>query len=105
MVFKIIWTPTALNSYLEIMDFLETSWTQKEVNTFAKTVDERIKLLKSFSRTGSPFGTKHRKLRKTLVHEHVQLYYRILPAAQHILLVIFWDTRRNPRKLKKFIKK
>jgi plasmid stabilization system protein ParE len=104
MVFKIIWTPTALNSYLEIMYFLEKNWTAKEINTLARNVDDKIKLLKTFSRIGSPFN-KRKNLRKTLVHDHIQLYYKIAHTEQQIILIQFWDTKRNPKKLKRKISK
>lgn len=104
MVYKIVWTPDALDSYLEIMNSLQIAWTEKEINSFANNLDERIRLLTTFSRIGSPFNKK-RKLRKTLVHSTIQLYYKIDITLGQIILLLFWDTRQNPNKLKKLSKK
>ena len=52
MVYKIIWTPDALDSYLEIMNSLKIVWTEKEINTFAKNVNQRIRLLTTFQELG-----------------------------------------------------
>ena len=52
MVYKIVWTPDALDSYLEIMNSLQIVWTEKEINTFAKNVNQRIRLLTTFQELG-----------------------------------------------------
>ncbi len=100
MVYKIAWTPEALQTYLQIINYLEQKWTEREIKNFAQSVEDKIELLKSFSGIGSLFDKK-RKLRKTLVHKHVQLYYRIRPVKKQIELVSFWNTYQNPDKLKK----
>lgn len=100
MVCKIVWTPEALQTYLQIINYLEQKWTEREIKNFAQSVEDKIELLKSFSGIGSLFDKK-RKLRKTLVHKHVQLYYRIRPVKKQIELVNFWNTYQNPDKLRK----
>lgn len=39
MVFKIVWTPIGLETYLQVVDYLEKEWSEKEVNNFAKLVE------------------------------------------------------------------
>ena len=98
MGYKITWTPEALQTYLQIIKYLEQEWTEREIKNFAQNIEDKIQLLKSFSGLGSPFDKK-RKLRKTLVHKHVQLYYRIRPVKKQIELVSFWNTYQNPNTL------
>ncbi len=91
-----------MQTYLQIINYLEQNWTEQEIKNFTKSVEDKIELLKSFSGIGSLFDKK-RKLRKTLVHKYVQLYYRIRPVKKQIELVSFWNTYQNPTKLGKLI--
>lgn len=99
MVYKVVWTPEALQTYLQVISYLENKWTEREVKNFARGVEDKINLLKKFSGIGSPFDKK-RRLRKTLVHKHVQLYYRIRLQKRQVELVSFWNTYQNPNKLR-----
>jgi plasmid stabilization system protein ParE len=100
MVYKVVWTPEALQTYLQVISYLENKWTEREVKNFAKGVENKIELLKKFSGIGSPFDKK-RRLRKTLVHKQVQLYYRIRLQKRQVELVSFWNTYQNPNKLRR----
>lgn len=100
MVYKVVWTPEALQTYLQVISYLENKWTEREVKNFARGVEDKINLLKKFSGIGSPFDKK-RRLRKTLVHKQVQLYYRISLRKRQVELVSFWNTYQNPNKLRR----
>ncbi len=100
MVYKVVWTSEALQTYLQTISYLEQEWTEREVKNFARDVEDKITLLKKFSGIGSPFDKK-RKLRKTLVHKQVQLYYRVRPLKRQVELVSFWNTYQNPGKLRR----
>ncbi|HWR33242.1 MAG TPA: type II toxin-antitoxin system RelE/ParE family toxin [Chitinophagaceae bacterium] len=100
MVYKVVWTPEALQTYLQVISYLENKWTEREVKNFARGVEDKIELLKKFSGIGSPFDKK-RRLRKTLVHKQVQLYYRIRLQKRQVELVSFWNTYQNPNKLRR----
>ena len=39
MVYKVIWTGKALESYVTNMQYLEGAWTEKEVKSFAALVE------------------------------------------------------------------
>jgi plasmid stabilization system protein ParE len=100
MVYKVVWTPEALQTYLQIISYLEQEWTEREIKNFASGVEDKIGLLKKLPGIGSPFDKK-RKLRKTLVHKQVQLYYRVRPQKRQVELVSFWNTYQNPNKLRR----
>lgn len=53
MVYKVVWTPEALQTYLQVISYLEQKWTEREVKNFAKGVEDKIDLLKKFSGIGS----------------------------------------------------
>jgi plasmid stabilization system protein ParE len=100
MAFKIVWTPEALNTYLGIINYLEEHWTEKEIKNFVQRVESKLILLKTFPSIGSPFDKK-KNLRKTLVHEKVQLYYRVKTVNKQVELISFWNTSQNPKALRK----
>ncbi|KAA5533595.1 type II toxin-antitoxin system RelE/ParE family toxin [Taibaiella lutea] len=54
MVYEIVWTPKAIESFLENLKYLQQKWTQREVNQFASIVEEKILLLSTHPETGSP---------------------------------------------------
>jgi hypothetical protein len=38
MVYKVVRTPEALQTYLQVIIYLENKWTEREVKNFAKVV-------------------------------------------------------------------
>lgn len=61
MVYKIVWTLKALQTYLENMYYLETAWTEKEVKKFALTVEKKVSVLSKQPGIGSPRNQKQQK--------------------------------------------
>lgn len=45
MVYRIVWSLKALESYLSTMKYLEEFWTVKEVKNFASLVEKKLNLL------------------------------------------------------------
>jgi len=41
MVYKVVWTPKAIESYVANMHYLERAWTEKEVKSFAALVKRK----------------------------------------------------------------
>ena len=53
MVYKVVWTLKALESYIGNIRYLETAWTTKEVRDFAQLVEKKIVLLSSHPYLGT----------------------------------------------------
>ena len=100
MVCKVVWTPKALESYVTIMEYLEAAWTEKEVKSFAALVEKRLELLSTQPEIGTPRSKKSPNLRHTVLHKRVSLIYRIQPQKKQVELLLFWNTRQNPSRLK-----
>ncbi len=45
MALTIVWTPRAIAGYVAIIEYLETKWTQKEVNSFETQVSAFLQQL------------------------------------------------------------
>jgi plasmid stabilization system protein ParE len=68
MVYKIGWTPKALESYISNIRYLETKWTEREVKKFIKEVEKKIKAL-----SGQPgIGSLRNKKQPNIRHSNSQ---------------------------------
>lgn len=100
MVYQVIWTLKALESYVANMKYLERAWTEKEVKNFAALVEKKIKMLSGQPEIGSSRNKRQPHIRQTVVHKRVLLIYRVKPKKKEIELLLFWNTYQNPSKLK-----
>lgn len=99
MACKINWTNRAWLTYEANIEYLETSWTSKEISIFVELVDKKLNGL-SHPRIGNPRNKKYPNIRSTLVHKRILLVYKHKPLKNEIDLLVFWNTSRNPKKLK-----
>ena len=100
MVYKIVWTLKALETYLANMLYLETAWTNKEVTRFALLVEKKLLVLSKQPRIGSPRNKQQHNIRHTVLHKRVSLIYRIKTNKKEIELLRFWNNYQNPLRLK-----
>ena len=100
MVYKVSWTGKALESYVNIMKYLERTWTVREVNIFAALVEKEIILLSRQPEIGTSRNKKQVNIRHTLLHKRVSLIYRVKPQKKEIELLLFWNTYQHPSRLK-----
>jgi plasmid stabilization system protein ParE len=100
MVYKVSWTPKALETYISNIEYLETKWTDREVKKFISDTERKIKTLAGQPGIGSSRNKKHRDIRHTVIHKRVSLIYRHKPRKKEIELLRFWNTYQNPKKLK-----
>lgn len=99
MVYKVVWTLKALESYVRAMNYLEQEWTEKEVKRFAALVEMKIALLAHQPEIGASKSKEQPHVRRTVLHKRVTLIYRVKPQKEEIELVLFWNTYQHPSKL------
>lgn len=96
---KIIWTYTAKGTFAQILEYLLENWTTKELDKFTKEVRNIIGQIEA-----NPYmfesSSKNNSVRKGLVNNLVSLFYRVQPQKKEIELLLFWNNRQNPKKLK-----
>jgi len=94
--YSVSWSPKARLTYYKILQYLTENWTFKELEAFIDRTEEVINhicdnpLLYPYSGKG---GTH-----KCVVVKQVSLFYRV--KATTVELLIFWDNRQAPAKLK-----
>ncbi len=99
MACEIRWSEIALDSYKNIIDYLKTEWTDREVNNFNDTLQFKLNVLQELPYIGTAFK-KRKHTYKTVLHKRVVLIYHYNSSANIITLVLFWETRQNPVKLR-----
>jgi plasmid stabilization system protein ParE len=100
MVYEIVWTIKAEESFTENMEYLEEKWTVREMRKFAAIVENKIMLLSKQPDIGNSRNKKHPNIRHTVLHKRISLIYRVKPKYKKIELLLFWNTYRHPAKLK-----
>ncbi|MCD6598013.1 MAG: type II toxin-antitoxin system RelE/ParE family toxin [Bacteroidales bacterium] len=95
----IIWTQRALKSYFKVADYLQEELGERVVNDFTTEVQ---KVIEQIDKMPNMFevSKKYKNVIKGFVTEQNTLYYRIKPRKKEIELLIFWDNRQDPKKLK-----
>jgi plasmid stabilization system protein ParE len=95
--YKLIWSDEALNGLKEIIEYLESKFSEKDVKKFVRRFDKQIKLLKSNPEIFS-FSPNSKTIRRTIVARLTSIYYRV--DGDIIYLVSIYDNRKNPNNLK-----
>jgi len=93
------WTFQAVKSFERNIEWLEKHWTIKEIENFINDTELFIERIKQ-----NPYiyeqSEKKKTVRKGLVNNIVSIFYRIRPQKKEIDILLFWDGRQNPDKLK-----
>ena len=100
MAFKIVWTPKAQESFGNIIRYLEKHWTEREIEKFVIKTDHIINLISEYPR--SFLKSEKKSVFKARVNKQNSLFYRC--KKNQVELLLFWDIRQNPEKLKKLLK-
>ena len=92
--YSVVWTGHAIS---ELRKTIEKHWTERELRIFSAKLDHTIELI---SKTPEIFPSSFEKkdIRRAVVEEHNNLYYRI--NENSIEIVSLFSNRKNPKKKK-----
>lgn len=97
---QIIWGNRAKASYAIIRLQIREQFSEKEESVFVLKVFETILAIENFPKAFPESKIKRfKQTRKAVIHPHSTLFYRI-ESGKKIRLLLFWDNRKNPNKLK-----
>jgi len=97
MDYKIFWTVEAIQNLEEILDYLLTNWTQREVENFKAKLSKQIDQIKRHPRM-FPTSTFQPRLRKAFLSKQTSIYYEIND--QMIYLAYLFVSYKNTERLK-----
>jgi len=94
--YQVIWSPKSRITYYGILEYLTENWTLNELEAFIDRTEEVIShicdnpLLYPYSGNSD--------IHKCVVVKQISLFYRV--KTDDIELLVFWDNRQDPAKLK-----
>jgi plasmid stabilization system protein ParE len=94
--YPIIWSPTARLTYYNILEYLVENWTLKELEVFIDRTEEVISHIRENPSLYPYSGLSD--THKCVLVKQVSLFYRVKSPV--IELLVFWDNRQDPAKLR-----
>jgi len=96
MALTVKWSKEAKATYENVISYLKENWTDKEAIAFSNKVES---IISNISHQPYLFkASNHKRIRKAVIGKQNSLFY--LVKESEILLVTFWDNRRDPKKNK-----
>ena len=96
--YKLIWSDEALENLKGVIEYLEVSWTTREIKKFARLLDKNLNLIKENPQSFPKSGHSE-YFRRAVISKQVSVFYQIQNQVVHIISV--YDNRQNPSRLKK----
>lgn len=103
MVKEIIWTERAHRSSENIIDYLLTYFSEREVSRFISKVNDKIGFIASNPRMYPP-AVKRKNIHSTSILRRTKMFYQYYPRKKSIAILLFWDMRQDPKRLKAFLR-
>jgi plasmid stabilization system protein ParE len=91
-----IWSPSSVNDFEKILDYLGEKWGKKVVNNFIDLVENLIVQI-SLNPKQFPICYRKKKVRKCVLTKHNLLYYR--EGKDNVEILRIYDFRQDPLKL------
>ncbi|MEQ8904976.1 type II toxin-antitoxin system RelE/ParE family toxin [Ekhidna sp.] len=100
MVKEVVWTQTAYSQKIEVYEY----WNKKNGSSsfsekLEKTINDAIDLIKKFPQLG--VKTQLKNVRIKIIKNYL-LIYRV--SEDTLFILLFWDSRQNPKDLDRLIK-
>ena len=97
--YEIKWTSEAERNLHAIFDYLENTWSEREISNFAKKLESVLQLI-STQPAAFPYYDKKRNIRRCVLSSQTTIYYCEQPFDNVIMVITLFDNRRNPDNLK-----
>ena len=97
MALEIVWTKRAQTGYDKIIDYLETHFSDMEVQRFVRQSNEFFNLLSQYPELLES-TKKHNYLHRGPINKYTILTYRIKPRKKQIELINIRSARQKPLK-------
>jgi len=97
MNYKILWTDEAIRNLEQILNYIATTWTDKEVDKFKIRLSEQLNIISKFPNI-FPFSIIAPRLRKAVLTRQTIIFYEV--KEQVIYIAYIFDSRQNPERIK-----
>ena len=96
MALEIVWSDFAKDQLDEIIEYLESSWTDKEISNFFRRLEDGIE---SIGKNPATYKESMRKagVREFQLSKQTTLFYSF--DEKEITILLLWTNRKDPDKL------
>ncbi|MBX9807482.1 MAG: hypothetical protein K2X95_06755 [Flavobacteriaceae bacterium] len=101
MIYKIEWKTIATYSYFNEIDFILSKWNEIEVQKFEDLVYDFLATLSKTPKIG--IYNSELDCYSLVISKQITLYYKIIEDKSQIDLILFWNNKQNPIRLKKLL--
>jgi len=102
MVKEIIWTERAYRPFENIIDYLLTHFSEREVSRFILKVNDKIGFIASNPRM-YPAAVKRKNIHGTSILRRTRMFYQYYPRKKSVAILL-WDMGQYPKRLKAFLR-
>ena len=95
------WTDIAKETYADELEFIDVKWGIKEVENFMILSDDFLKTLATGTFEGKPI--RKGSLRTSVISKQTSIYYKIDETSNSIILVCFWNNKKDPNALRRIL--
>jgi len=99
---KVIWTPIAELSYSKELENISEKWSITEVADFMDLVADFVEKLESGIIQGKV--SSQTSMRSFVISKQTTLFFDVNENLNTIELLLFWNNKDNPKKLKMLLK-
>ena len=99
MSYKALWTNRAIKTADDVVKYLRDEWTEKEVDGFLDKVDDIIATIEINPKLFRASG-KRPNVHLAIIKRRTLLVYQVRPLKKQVILLMFWNPKKNPKKFK-----
>jgi len=96
--FDIEWTSEAERNLNAIFDYLEVTWSDREISNFAQNLESYLSVI-SLNPSTFPYYHKEKNIRRCVLSPQTTIYYREVFSENKVVIITLFDNRRNPDSL------
>jgi len=97
MNYRILWTDEAIRNLEQILNYIATNWTDKEVDKFKIKLSAQLNIISKFPNIFPSSNTTPR-LRKAVLTRQTIIFYEV--REQVIYIAYMFDSRQNLERIK-----
>ena len=94
---RIRWTEEATNNLENIIHYMETNWTPKELKKFFQKLEKQLVLLSIYPEA-YPLSNQKTRIHRCVLTKNLTIYYTV--KEDFLILLSIFDTRQRPSKTK-----
>ena len=100
-MYSIHWSKLAEITFSEEMDFIFEKWNQKEVDKFGLLVQNCLQSISENPKIGK--NESENQVYSFVISKQTTIYFKISEIELRIDLILFWNNKKNPILLDKYL--